>query len=152
MSGTATSGSDYAALETTVNFAAGSATATKVVTVIDDAVTDAGETVIVTLASGTGYTVGSPASAAVTIQDDDAISSTAYVTAVGGLGSLRNNYSGWVGMQIQVAGNPVTVSQLGRMMAAGNTGMHTVKLVKASDGLDVPGGAVTVTDSCTDTS
>ena len=36
------------------------------------ALVEGDETVVVTLASGSGYTVGSPASATVTIQDDDA--------------------------------------------------------------------------------
>jgi hypothetical protein len=60
------------------------------------------------------------------------------------LGPIRNDYSGWAGMQIVVGANPLTVSQLGRMMAPGNTGTHTVKLVKAADGLDVPGGSAAV--------
>src|SRR5687767_9948017 len=71
--GTATSGSDYTALGTTVNFAAGSATATTLLSVIDEAVIDGSETVILTLATGAGYTVGSPASATITIQDDDSL-------------------------------------------------------------------------------
>src|SRR5205814_476917 len=66
---------------------------------------------------------------------------TSYVTSTV-LGPVRNDYSGWVGMQIVVGADPLTVSQLGRMMAPGNTGTHTVKLVKASDGLDVPGAVV----------
>ena len=73
VSGTATSGSDYTALGTTVNFAAGSATATKTVTVLDDALAESDETVIITVAAGTGYTVGTPSSATVTIKDDDKV-------------------------------------------------------------------------------
>src|SRR5439155_15450526 len=70
--GTAGSGTDYTAIGTTVAFAAGSATATKTVSVIDDTLAEGDETVVVTLAAGTGYTVGSPSSATVTIADDDA--------------------------------------------------------------------------------
>jgi hypothetical protein len=72
--------------------------------------------------------------------------STAYVTGFG-LGTLRNDYSGWVGMRIVVGGNSLPVTQLGRIIAPGNTGAHTVKLVNASDGSDVPGGAVTIPTS-----
>jgi hypothetical protein len=68
---------------------------------------------------------------------------TEYVTGVVP-GSLRNDWSGWVGMQIVVGANPVSVTQLGRMMAPGNSGTHTVKLVKASDGTDVPGGSASI--------
>ena len=73
VSGTATAGSDYTALGTTVTFAAGSATATKTVSVIDDSLVESDETVVVTLATGTGYTVGSPPTATVTIKDDDGV-------------------------------------------------------------------------------
>src|SRR5262249_20801535 len=52
-------------------------------------------------------------------------SATAYVTGVE-LGKLRNDYSGWVGMEVVVGASPVTVTQLGRMMASGNSGTHTV--------------------------
>jgi hypothetical protein len=47
-------------------------------------------------------------------------------------------------MQIVVGANPINVAQLGRMMLAGNTGTHIVKLVKASDGLDVLGGSASI--------
>ena len=40
--------------------------------------------------------------------------------------------------------------KLGRMMVLGNSGTHTVKLVKASDGTDVPGGAVAITNTIND--
>ena len=68
--GTATSGTDYAALGTTVDFLAGATTATKTVSVLDDNLVEGNETVEVTLAAGTGYTVGSPSAAIVTIKDD----------------------------------------------------------------------------------
>jgi hypothetical protein len=72
--GTTTAGTDYAALGTTVDFAAGSATATRTVTVNDDPTVEDNETLILTVASGGGYTIGSPNSATVTVQDDDASS------------------------------------------------------------------------------
>jgi hypothetical protein len=144
VSGTATSDSDYTSIGTSVTFSIGSATATKTVTVLDDLTPESSETVIVTLASGSGYTVGATSNATVTIQDDDSASpSAAYVTGTT-LGTLRNDYSGWVGLRITVGGASQTVTQLGRMMAPGNTATHTVKLVKASDGLDVPGGSAAV--------
>ena len=67
----------------------------------------------------------------------------AYVSSTA-LGTPRNDYSGYVGMGILVGSNPITVTALGRMMAGGNTGTHLVKLVQASDGSDVPGGAVSI--------
>jgi len=69
--GTVTAGSDYTSLGNSVTFAAGSATATKTVSVIDDALVEDDETVVVSLSSGTGYSVGTPSTATVTISDDD---------------------------------------------------------------------------------
>jgi len=60
------------------------------------------------------------------------------------LGTLRNNYSGWVGFGFQVGSTPLTVSGLGRIAVAGNTQTHTVKLVDAANGVDLPGGSVFV--------
>ncbi len=69
--GTAASGTDYTSIGTSVKFVAGSATATKTVTVLDDTAVEGDETVVVTLAGGNGYTISSPSSGTVTIQDDD---------------------------------------------------------------------------------
>jgi hypothetical protein len=69
--------------------------------------------------------------------------STAFVTSVN-LGTPRSDYGGYVGMELVVGAAPVTVTQLGRMMASGNTGTHTVKLVNASNGSDVAGGSVAI--------
>jgi hypothetical protein len=45
---------------------------------------------------------------------------------------LRNNYGGWVGMQFTTGSSAVTVGQLGRYVVAGNTGTHTVELIKVA--------------------
>jgi hypothetical protein len=142
VSGTATSGSDFTSLGTTANFSVGSATATALVAVLDDILVEGNETVVVTLGAGAEYTLGSPAAATVTIQDDEA-GSTPFVTSFVA-GTLRNNYSGWVGMQVTAGASPVTVTELGRIMVSGNSGTHTVKLVRVSDGQDVPGGSVSI--------
>jgi hypothetical protein len=60
------------------------------------------------------------------------------------LGTLRNNFTGSVGFKFTVGSSPITVTHLGRWVVSGDTGTHTVKLVKASDGTDVPLGSVTV--------
>jgi hypothetical protein len=69
--GTATSGSDYTALGTSVTIPAGAASATVTVTPIDDTVSEGSETVTLTLASNSAYTIGSPSTATVTITDND---------------------------------------------------------------------------------
>ena len=72
------------------------------------------------------------------------VSGTALVTSMF-LGTPRNNYSGWVGTVVKVGAAPMVVSGLGRIAVAGNTQSHTVKLVDATSGLDVPNGSVSIT-------
>src|SRR5262249_24505361 len=63
------------------------------------------------------------------------------------LGTIRNNYTGWVGMAVRVGASPVSVSALGRFVAQSNSGAHTVKIVDGSSGADVPGASVVVSTS-----
>ncbi len=69
--GGATSGSDYAALGTSVTIPAGSASVTKTVSPVDDASVESNETVTLTLSSNAAYAIGSPSAATVTIADND---------------------------------------------------------------------------------
>jgi YD repeat-containing protein len=50
------------------------------------------------------------------------------------LGTPRNDFSGAAGMKFTTGAQPVTVRSLGRMYLAGNSDMHALKLVRASDG------------------
>ncbi|MFM6818538.1 MAG: Calx-beta domain-containing protein [Dolichospermum sp.] len=59
MSGTATNGTDYTAIPTTVTFLAGSATAVVNLNVIDDTLPEGTETATLTVLAGPGYTPGS---------------------------------------------------------------------------------------------
>lgn len=78
--GSAISGSDFNALGTSVSIPNGQSTAIITVTPINDDVVENNETVILTLGTGTGYTVGTPNSATVTIISED-IEYVAQVTA-----------------------------------------------------------------------
>ena len=69
--GTATSGTDYAAITSPLTIAAGATTGTVVINPTADATIEADETATLTLAAGTGYTVGAPATATGTILNDD---------------------------------------------------------------------------------
>ncbi|MBX9258207.1 hypothetical protein H1Q63_30515, partial [Desmonostoc muscorum CCALA 125] len=71
LSGTATKGTDYSNLTGTVNFAAGANTATIKVTPTDDTLAENSETAILTLKTGTGYTLGTTTTAIVTIADNE---------------------------------------------------------------------------------
>jgi hypothetical protein len=72
--GTAIKDIDYIGFGTIVTFAAGSATATKTVTVINDDIVQATQAVVVRLVSGGTYGIGTPASAIVAIKNDDILS------------------------------------------------------------------------------
>ncbi|MEA5536313.1 calcium-binding protein, partial [Crocosphaera sp. XPORK-15E] len=81
--GTATNGTDYTNIGTIVNFAANSATATVIVDPKVDTTVESNETVALTLASGTGYSIGTTTAVTGTINNDDDTSVT-----------LGLNYSG----------------------------------------------------------
>jgi len=69
ISGTATNGTDYNSLPGSVTIPAGSATATISVQAVGDALAEGTETVVLTLASGSGYVVGTVDNATVKILD-----------------------------------------------------------------------------------
>ena len=72
LTGTATNGTDYTSLPTSVTFAAGSSTAIVTLTPTNDTIFEATETAILTLATGTGYTFSTTNRAAtVNITDND---------------------------------------------------------------------------------
>ncbi len=74
--GTATNGSDYNNIGTSVTFAAGSSTATVTVDPTADNRVEANETVSLTLTTGTGYITGTSGAVTGTITNDDFISLT----------------------------------------------------------------------------
>jgi hypothetical protein len=59
-------------------------------------------------------------------------------------GIFRNNFTGWIGMKVTVASSAMNVTSIGRVCATGDVGIHTVKFVDASSGLDLPGGSASV--------
>jgi hypothetical protein len=60
-------------------------------------------------------------------------------------GTLRSNYSGWVGMKITVGVTALDVLSLGRAYIPNNAGSHDLKIVDEMTGADVPGSLQTVT-------
>jgi hypothetical protein len=69
--GTATNGADYATIPTSVTFAAGSTTATVNINPTTDSAVENDETISLTLASGTGYTIGRTTPVIATSLNDD---------------------------------------------------------------------------------
>jgi Ca2+-binding RTX toxin-like protein len=80
ISGTATNGNDYSSIGTSLTFAAGSSTATLTVDPTTDSTVESDETVALTLASGTGYTIGTTNAVTGTITNDDLPSITLAVS------------------------------------------------------------------------
>jgi hypothetical protein len=58
--------------------------------------------------------------------------------------TLRNDFSGLVGMILTVGQSPLYVASLGRVCVANNTQTHVVKFVNAASGSDVLGGSASV--------
>ncbi len=81
VSGTASSGSDYSSLGSSTPIPTGAASATIMVTPVDDAAVEGTETVILTLASNSSHTLGNPAAATVNISDNDTYPPTVSLTA-----------------------------------------------------------------------
>lgn len=80
-SGTATAGVDYAALPGVALIPAGQSSTTIPVTVIDDKNLEPDETIVANITANAAYTVGSPASATITILDDDFMTVSVYATS-----------------------------------------------------------------------
>ena len=112
VSGTATPSNDYTALGTTVTIPAGSSTATLTVTPLQDSLVEADETIVLTLANGTGYVVGSPDSDTVTLTSDDVIASnTITVTASDALATEAGPTTGtFTFTRSGSTANPLTVN------------------------------------------
>jgi subtilisin family serine protease len=102
MGGTATNGTDYTTIPATVTFAAGSATAKVTLSPVDDLVVEGGETAVLNLLAGMGYSLGTPTSATVTIADNDwngtatgeTYQGDAGNNAINGLGGNDNLFGG----------------------------------------------------------
>jgi hypothetical protein len=75
VSGTAVAGTDYVTLPGSVTINAGETVGAIPIVPIDNAIIDGNRTVIVTLASGTGYVLGATTNATATIRDDDTLPS-----------------------------------------------------------------------------
>ncbi|MFN4095165.1 MAG: putative Ig domain-containing protein [Sphingomonas sp.] len=108
-SGTATSGTDYTGGAATVTIAANATTATMTIDPTPDGTVEANETVTLTVAAGTGYTVSAPASATGTILNDDVPSASITVAPA----STHENGAGNLVYTValnQASASPVTVN------------------------------------------
>ncbi len=106
--GTAKSGANFLPLGS-VTIPANATSTTMTLTPVDDHLYDGNQTVVVTLASGSFYTIGSPATATITIVDNDvpAVSVTASSPSIPKIGSQTGQF---VFTTSKAASFPVTVN------------------------------------------
>jgi subtilisin family serine protease len=109
LGGTAQNGVDFQVLPGVIAIPSGSSSANLTVTPVDDPAAEGNETAVLTLAASPAYSVGSPASATVTIADND---STVFPPLIGGLLSLRSLSAAGgantnLGFEIRLFGDPL---------------------------------------------
>ncbi len=158
LSGTAyNNGTDYTAIPPTITFAAGQTVATIQVNPIDDTIVEGNETAILTLATGTGYTIGTANSATVNIADNDtAILSINDVTVIEGKDTnavLTVSLSSPCTQQITVnytttpinaTANADYTSRTGTLYIPANTSTATLSIPIINDNINEPDEAFTV--------
>ena len=135
--GSASNGTDYSSLSGNISFAAGSSSAIINVSTIDDSIIESQETVILTIANNSDYTVGSANSATVTITDND----IEYLIHADSLTSNLEYYKGWslttasgYKLIFQTDGNLVNYNPSGSPLWATGTYTDAEKLVFQLDG------------------
>jgi Ca2+-binding RTX toxin-like protein len=163
LGGTATLNTDYTRTGTTntVTFAANSSTATVTVDPTADTTVEPNETVILTVAAGTGYTVGTPNAATGTITDDDSTVTSQLsindITVVEGqnnnaiLTVTVNNPNpqqitvNYTTAPIDATANVDYTSQTGTLTIAPNTSTASISIPILNDNLNEPDEVFTVT-------
>ena len=138
--GTATSGTDYTGNVATVTIPAGATSATISIDPAADTIVEPDETVTLTVAAGTGYTVGLPASATGTIANDDLAGPTLTLTKIsqGGVGAFTfTGTNGWASQTITTTTSGVGVS--GATQTLSTTGVVTAVTETAPPGYVLAG-------------
>jgi choice-of-anchor C domain-containing protein len=163
LGGTATLNTDYTRTGTTntVTFAAGSSTATVTVDPTADTIVESNETVILTLAAGTGYTIGTTTPVTGTINNDDTTVTSQLsindITVVEGkdnnaiLTVIVDNPNSqpitfnYTTAPINATANVDYTSKTGTITIAPNTATATISIPILNDNLNEPDEAFTVT-------
>ncbi|GBE98419.1 calcium-binding protein [Microcystis aeruginosa NIES-298] len=159
--GTATNGTDYASIPTSVTFAAGSSTATVTIDPTADTIVESNETVILTLAAGTGYTIGTTTPVTGTINNDDTtVTSQLSINDITVVEGKDNNAIltvtvdnpnsqpitfNYTTAPINATANVDYTSKTGTITIAANTSTATISIPILNDNLNEPDEAFTVT-------
>ena len=147
VSGTATSGTDYSAIPSSITIPAGSTSATTSFTTIDDSISDVNETIIVSISSisgGESPSIGT--SATVTITDDEAAPS---ISLAGSASTIAENS----GSSITLTATSSIISSQNVVVSLAATGTATsgTDYSAIASSLTIPAGSTTVTATFTPT-
>jgi hypothetical protein len=145
VTGTATAGSDYAALTGSVQIPVGAASATITVTPIDDLLVEPDETVIATLGANAAYTVGAASSATVTIQSNDVALPTVTIAATDAIATEAGLTTG----QYTVTRTGATTAALTVNYTVGGTATAGSDFVALAGSVQIPAGAASATITVT---
>ncbi|MCC6465661.1 MAG: hypothetical protein IT463_10010 [Planctomycetes bacterium] len=143
-------GTDYTPSATTTVVIGTSGSATVTFTVNDDSLVETGgETVILTINSGVGYTVGTPSSATLTIADNDTAGGTPVVTIAA---SGTPSETGPVGGTFTLTATPAPASNITVNVTWGGTATNPADYTSATTTTVTIGtsGTATVTFSVVD--
>lgn len=137
VSGTASEGSDYQNIGGTVTIPAGQSSVTKTITVLEDAVLEGKESVIVRLSSAPAYTIGWPGNSTVLIADNEPeplpwVESFTYADGT----SMNEDVPSWIA-------SPATVSHSVMSNQMSVSGISSEAVFKTGV-IDISSGAVTV--------
>ncbi|MBU0866150.1 MAG: putative Ig domain-containing protein [Alphaproteobacteria bacterium] len=140
--GDAINGNDYAPIGTSVVIAAGATSQTIIVNPNNNGLIEPHETVIITLASGAGYTVGAPNSATGTILNDDfpSVAVDSVTIAEGNSGTTNAVFT--VGLSAPAAAGGVTFD-IATFNGTATAGQDYV--ANSQTGVVIPAGATSAT-------
>jgi hypothetical protein len=142
--GTATAGSDYTATEGVLNFAAGETSKTVVVPVIGDAEVEADETLVLTLSSPSGATLGTSTAVGTIANDDAPVASLPTITVGNASVSEGNAGTNTLAFPVTLSGaigSAVTFTYA----TSGGTATAGTDYVAAQGTVTIPAGATTAT-------
>ena len=145
--GTATAGSDYTALSGTVTAPAGATAATIPVTLIDDNVQEGSKTVVLELAAGSDYQVGSPDTHVLTVLDDETPPTVSFEPLEGRIVSARTSWvrEGSGTHHLKVTLDKAPASALAVKYTVSGSAAAGADYVALSGTVTVPAGATTAT-------